>query len=309
MNRVVKAVSEKLGSPISYIEDEYRFYCPFCIKRLGKRDTKGHLYINFYVESYFCHRCNSTNSLSRLLKFLKIQSDDLIDYDVDISELQNRIMFLKEERETDKYTEPGEVSFPEETYSAWEWHPTRSYAQKRGLTEEQCLRYDLRGYIDEKNVPRLLFPNYYKGKLTYWTARSCDNSEPKYRSDMGGKRSKSIWNLDNIMPSAPICVAEGVLSAMACGINGVALYGKFLSSFQLEAIKSKAKNGVRIILDSDAKKESIKAAKKFLSYGVPTGIVTLPEGKDPDETDRVELQNLIINSKEMNEIDLLRLML
>jgi hypothetical protein len=184
-----------------------------------------------------------------------------------------------------------------------------AYVRKRGLSDFDCKHYGLLAWQDAKGAFRVLFPDYYNEKLVFWTARAVDESvNPKYRSATNAEKSACVWNLSRTNPAYPIYIAEGCMSARACGPNGVAIYGKSLSETQATLIaKHAGASGVRIVLDPDAYKNIVKAVATFFKMRVPVGVVLLPNDNDPDEMPRNQLTELLLQSKPLTETDWLRI--
>jgi hypothetical protein len=201
-----------------------------------------------------------------------------------------------------------EIELPENTQPVGTMLAVAEYALKRKLTPADWDFYKLRSWVDFEGHPRLVLTDYFEDKLVFWTARAIEYSvQPRYLSVPGGKKSFCVWNLSRINPNLPIYVAEGILSARACGTNGVAIYGKAISDVQVSRIANKAKAGVRIVIDPDAKKNIYETTERFIGLGVETGAVILPDGNDPDEMEPSQLAQILGDSKPMSEVDLIRL--
>lgn len=313
MPSVIESIIEKIGEPVKRTPTEYVFRCPFCEYKIGKVDTKGHLYIN-ENDGFFCHRCESKGKINWLLKKLEITHDDVVgvipETDALRDKLFNTLNALDDEvKETP--IEPVEIKLPDKLCPVWCMPNVYKYALSRGLSDYACKYYNLYGYTDRFGNERLLFSDYLNGKLVFWQARAIkDDVFPKYETAKGVEKSHCVWNLGRVSPNRVIYVAEGIMSARACGSNGVAIYGKHLSNVQKKLIMQySGPKGVCIVLDGSAMDSAYKIAESFLKSMVPTSLVKLPGKLDPDELckqDAKLLSELLYNAQPMTESDILK---
>lgn len=312
MPDVMDAISVKLGDPVRVSFPEYLFYCPFCFDRIGSEDRSGHLYVN-EEDGYFCHRCQARGSTRWLLRVLGVSPDEIRGPVPDLVRLRQRLIAGRKSSgvRLDSRDAVERVELPVNTDYPWNMPEVWSYVMKRGLSRFECEYYGLMGWIDDRNEYRLVFPDRLKGELVFWQARACrDGVKPKYDSPKGPKKSLCVWNIDNVDPDRPIYVCEGILSARACGRNGVAIYGKYLSRAQRSLIARRAKSGVRVVLDGGAWKNTIKAAELFLRSRVEVGVVMLPPKTDPDELrkeDSGSLTKMLLESEPLTDVGILKL--
>ncbi len=297
------AIIKRVGQPIFVSGDEYRFYCVLC----PTPDRTGHLYVN-EEEGFFCHRCNNKGKPPRLLELLGISPEEVKGGMPELDELRRRVILPAKEQESVR-SEARQVDLPPQVQEVWTLPAVRDYAISRGLSEFQCNWLGLRAWTDFRNHSRLLFPDSDGNKLVYWTARAVEPGvEPKYESAKGSDKSKCVWNLDRVRPEWPIYICEGNFSAIACGPNGTAIYGKYLSPIQTRLIAEKAgPGGVRIVLDADAADQTFAAIDKFQGQGVPVGAVILPSGEDPDSVDTYWLADRLLRSRPLSLSDVERL--
>lgn len=314
MSAVIEALIDRLGEPVRESQGEYVFMCPFCVDRIGKVDTKGHMYVN-EEKGFFCHRCDAKGKVAWLLKQLKIEQLDLQGEVPELTQLRMRIMEpdgnVRSPQEQNVHV-PVEVSLPENTMNVWDNYKILRYAMSRGLSLYDCAKYRLLGVIDKRGNERLLFTDYLDGKLVFWQARAIDDSVmPKYLTVEGVEKSHCVWNLSNVDNSRIIYIAEGIMSARACGRNGVAIYGKSLSYVQQKMIEGKVgSSGVGVVLDGSALSEAYRIAVKFIKSKIPVSIIKLPGKSDPDELRKEDsnlLDRLLLDTHPMSDIDILRL--
>lgn len=308
----IDLVMSRLGDPVYINFPEHIFFCPFCPDKVGSEDRKGHLYVN-EERGYFCHRCESRGRIWWLLKVLGVSKTEMEGSVPEVIELRRDVLIHSIANVT-AIPDPGVqlVDLPDNVDDVWNVPAVWTYAQSRGLNRFYCEYYGLMAWIDNLGNERLLFPDYTDKALVYWTARAVkDDVHPKYDAAKGSEKSFCVWNLNRVDVDYPIYVTEGVMSARSCGNNGVAIYGHYLSDAQTSLIARRSgAEGVRLVLDSDARQSSINAAEKFVRRGVPCGVVTLPgEKTDPDDLPVVELQQLLIDCKPLGEFGLERLRL
>lgn len=306
----MEMIIAKLGTPVSVNFPEYTFRCPFCIDRVGKEDWKGHLYVN-EERGFFCHRCEARGRTFWLMKLLGITPEDMVGQAPEqIDLLRRAVQAATVSYQTTQDVAVQPVELPPDVDYVWNVPEVWAYAVKRGLSRYDCDYYRLLAYVDDFGTPRLLFPDYADGDvLVYWTARAVrDGASLKYRAADESEKSMCVWNLNRVLPDRPIYVAEGIMSARACGVNGVAIYGKYLSMEQAVMLAHRSgPHGVRMVLDADAQKNAIAGAIRLIELSVPCGVVTLPEGNDPDEMPQGDLTGLLLNSTPMTQDNLARI--
>lgn len=320
MGDSVDLVIDKIGDPVQVNFPEFRFRCPFCVDNAGKADWSGHLYVN-PEKGYFCHRCEARGSFSWLLKQLGVTAEELQGQTPEYHDLIRQAWeasrkALSRPEQGFQGVEP--VELPENVYEVWEVPEVLNYAlNRRGLRPFDFHYYGLKAWIDQRGHPRLLFPDYTDDVLVYWTARAIyDHCEPKYMSASNSEKSMCVWNLNRVRPDRPIYVAEGIMSARACGTNGVAIYGKYLSEVQAAMLaRRSSEHGVRIVLDAGKdswdkarmRKRVLAAVERLLRLNTPCGMVLLPgDGTDPDDMPREQLQELLLRSQPMTLDDISR---
>lgn len=94
------------------------------------------------------------------------------------------------------------------------------------ITESQDPRF-------RSALGRIVFPISRNGRVVGWQGRLyVESRAPRWYSPAGFV--KPVWNLDQQIPFSTIVVAEGITSALACGDNGVALFGKQASAAQIQ---------------------------------------------------------------------------
>jgi len=271
--------------------DEYRFNCPFCLQRVGKKDKSHHLYVNptkYYhgIRGWYnCYRCRARGPVSRL----KLQ----IFNTVDLSKWEEFVRSLKY-----NYKEPPKETFVELPKDYEDISPLMEaykYLLDRGLTEYQINHYGVGvGTSNMKNVPlqdrsdhagkgRIILPDYdEEGRTLYWVARTYRNHKLRYKNPPGSNARDKIYHLSYAVRYKDVIITEGVFSAIAAGLNAIATYGKNVTAEQTHMLVEAGFDHYYIALDGDARQESIDLAKKLTRRGCKCSIVELEYGDDPD---------------------------
>jgi hypothetical protein len=184
----------------------------------------------------------------------------------------------------------GELISIEANGSPW-CEVARAYIESRGLTS-----HDYQFYVtDSKRYEgRLLIPFWHDGRLTYWQARSLDDSciFPRYLNPTADK-NKIIFNYDELLtgPSVePLFISEGALDSISIGKRGAALNGSSISDWQLAELKKVARRGRKLIFVIDKNENGYNLGMKMLSEG--WHVAVLPDGVDDANQGRVRFGKL-----------------
>ncbi|NQX84287.1 MAG: hypothetical protein HRS57_03760, partial [Mycoplasmataceae bacterium] len=109
------------------------------------------------------------------------------------------------------------------------------YLQKRNVTEQDILKYNI-GYCDSGMYSnRIIIPSYdVDGKLNFFVGRDFYNSKMKYRNS---PTTKDIIGFDLFINwDEPIVLCEGVFDAIAIKRNAIPLFGKTILSILMKKI-------------------------------------------------------------------------
>lgn len=263
---------------------EIQYCCPFCESVRGKKDKSYKLYVNINSGKYHCFKCN-TNGRLRL-------SDEVVSY-VKTNNL-DRLSVKKESAKSDyPYVLP--------TTKASDNPNALNYLIRRGYSKEIADFYNIRyaSIIDSLYPGRIVVPNIVKGGFTdMLVARSIDpniDKRWKYLNPSGSDKRNIVFNLHRNINSDKLIITEGVFSAMSCGVNGVATYGKLVSNEQIsQIVKSKPKE-VYVMLDFDAQNESFNLAKTLSRYLPNSKVyyVELLDNRDPNDLGYSGVMNAI----------------
>lgn len=201
------------------------------------------------------------------------------------SSFENRIAALrgklvKEEPKPALFL-PSEFKSLIDTDGSIEYKIAKKYANKRGLTHCDIIKYNI-GYCSTgRYAERLVFPSYDgDNNLNYFSCRSYyDDTTYKYvNSDF----SKDIIGFENMVDfDFPIYLCEGALDAISLKRNAIPLFGKTMSPRLKSAIILSRCPEVNIVLDDDALGSALKIVKFCNSIGKSVKLVRLT-GKDPN---------------------------
>jgi DNA primase len=177
-------------------------------------------------------------------------------------------------------------------------HP---YLESRGVSRETATAFGA-GFFPGRGsmAGRVVIPIHNsEGKLVAYAGRSIDEGEPKYKLPGGFHKSVELFNLHRALAAAAgaIIVVEGFFDCMKVHQAGysavVALMGSTLSNEQEEML---VKNFSRIVLMLDGDEPGREAARAIAARLVNrtfVKVVTLPDGKQPDELSSEELHAIL----------------
>ena len=178
-----------------------------------------------------------------------------------------------------------------------------NYLLSRGVRAEDIVKYNI-GYCESGEYDnKVIIPSYDgSGKLNYFVGRSFYDTKFKHKNPKVSKDIVGFYLLVNW--DTPIILCEGAFDAISIRRNAIPLFGKSIQPNLEKKILGKLVKKLYICLDSDAIKNAIGLAKKFMSYGIQTHLVAL------DNRDASELGYEQINKKiyDTPPLDLKKLM-
>ena len=296
LNRVLKTNGTKLKKL-----DEYMYWSPFISHHKPK------LQINVKTQKWHCWVSNvGGRTLFQLLKKVNASNQHFDE----LRELVGDLPHYKKETDTrlKKVVQlPYEfITFGNSTDSIVKRHAL-SYLYKRGITDDDILKYNI-GYCDDGLYSnRIIIPSYDSdGQLNFFVGRDFYNSKMKYRNS---PTSKDIIGFDLFINwDEPIILCEGVFDAMAFKRNAIPLFGKnIMSTLQKKIIESRVKV-IYLALDNDAIEDTIKISDNFINNGIDVRMIKFKE-KDPSEIGFENLLYLINKTTKTKFSDLMRLKL
>lgn len=195
------------------------------------------------------------------------------------------------------------------------YHPACAYLTSRAFDPQQLGEiYDVH-VCEEAPVDCplvngwIIMPIYMRGQRIGWQARVPYEANfsgmriPKYYFKSGVNKSMMLYGYDLAL-TMPFCiVVEGVTDVWRIGAGAVATFGKSMSFFQAELIYQNWPKAV-IAYDNDAK-DYVLRAEALLSSKMEVVPVLLPEGEDPASMGEQAFWDLVYESAEQRNIDLL----
>ena len=251
------------------------FTCPSCNHRKKK------LTVNLVTQQFQCWVCNFKGH--RAFKLLKTINASPKIYDL-LKEIDQQYNFkkqIKQKLESNTLYLPKEV-VPIISSSAILSKHALHYLDKRGITKQDVVKYDLHYCENGPLKNMVIIPSYDKdGFLNYYVGRSFDkNAYIKHKlasstKDIIGFEMYINWDL-------PVILCEGAFDAMAIKRNAIPLFGKRISDSLMKKIIESNVEKIYLALDEDALKDAFKHAETFLSYGKKVYLIEMGD-KDPSE--------------------------
>jgi len=257
-------------------EDEVKIVCPFC------GNPKKKCYVNLRKGYFNCFHCHAKGkSLYSLLH-----------------QQYSIIMQKRKEREIKIELPPGIIS-PKDSWMAMLYLKSRGF--EKGDIEKWQVKYCVKGYFTK----RVIFPTYMNGVLKGFVARTIDKRiKPKYRYPRGMRTGDILYNWDNVSEGKDLVLVEGVfdtISVSRAGFNVVGLLGSNLTKAQFSLLSRKRFPSFIIMLDDDAILKADKIARRLLVLASVK--LAYLQGKDPGESDKERIGEIIAKAKIYNSID------
>jgi len=294
---VISVLTRALGGRYKKAKQgqEVIYSCPFC------HHHKPKLQISLLSQKWHCWVCDkkgrSLYTLLKLIRAPKALLDEVREFKPDYKKQ------YKEKEET--------LHLPKE-YKNFIFDPGKSvyydkamkFMKSRGLDATEIARYGI-GYCTEgPYAERIIIPSYDKdGILNYFTARSFTGSNYKYKNppigrDVIGFEFFVNWN-------EPIVLCEGPFDAISIKRNAIPLFGKTISKNLFKMIYRKKVKEVYVVLDEDARQDSIKLVDKLMKDGINAYFVEL-NNQDPNDLGFKEVWNVIHSTNQTTFSDYIK---
>ena len=213
-------------------------------------------------------------SISSLFKQLNLPKERF--------EQLNRILEHSKYRNIDTVTVKSEIlQLPSDYRPLWipkntpDYKNAIHYLKGRGITIFDILKYRI-GYCETGEYSgKIIIPSYdSEGQLNYFVSRAFYKSDAHKHKNP--KVSKDIIGFDLFINwSQPIILCEGAFDAIAIKRNAIPLFGKIIQTNLQKKIIQERVQDIYICLDSDALKNAISIAEKFMSEGLNVYFVEL----------------------------------
>ena len=287
-----------LGKSKPSTKGNHAFHCPFC------KHHKPKLEIDPKTGFYHCWTCEPATKGRNLTTLLrKVQASP-----AQVAEMRSYFPDGKGELEDKTYevvTLPKEFIPFTKSSSKLTYRQAKSYITKRGITEEDILKYNI-GYCEGgKYRNSIIIPSYdEKGRINYFISRS-------FEKDPGRKYNAPSCNKNNLIGleyfinwRVPVVLCEGIFDAIALKRNAIPLFGKTIpKALMMKLVQSDVKT-VYLALDNDAFKSSIKYAQQLIDLGKDVYLIEL-NGKDPSEIGFEEMTKYLHTAKQLTFGELL----
>jgi len=196
----------------------------------------------------------------------------------------NRIIETTRYRSKETGIEKVEViQLPEEYRPLWikkltpDYRNAIHYLTNRGISIFDIIKYRI-GYCESgEYAGKIIIPSYNSaGQLNYFVSRAFyKNDKFKHKNP---KISKDIIGFEMFINWAePIILCEGSFDAIAIKRNAIPLFGKIIQpALQKKIIEERVRN-IYICLDSDALKNAIQIAERFMGEGLNVYFIELQD--------------------------------
>tara|TARA_R100000908_G_C3736044_1_gene133910 strand:+ start:302 stop:1234 length:933 start_codon:yes stop_codon:yes gene_type:complete len=303
MSKVINLLNRVLNNSGKHLkkQNEYMYWSPFI------QHHKPKLQINVQTGKWHCWVSNQGgHNLFQLFKKIGANRQHF----EELKEITGDFSYSSKKKD-DKVEQKLEL--PKEFLPLWKGSDNivkrhaLYYLEKRGITQEDILKYNI-GYCDEGLYSnRIIIPSYDEnGNLNFFVGRDFYKSPLKYRNtpttkDVVGFELFINWD-------EPIILCEGVFDAMAFRRNAIPLFGKtIMNNLQKKIIDNRVKT-IYLALDNDAIKDAIKISDNFINNGIDVRMMKFKE-KDPSEIGFKNLINLINNTNQTKFSDIMKMKL
>jgi len=297
---VINILNDVLGVGTSMKGDEQAHLCPFC------HHHKKKLQINLETQQWHCWVCDSKGKrIQSLLRKLQVDTHKL----KKIYEIYgDDYVVYSNESDEDKI----ELRLPNEFQSLLNepkglspmFRKVKLYAESRGITKEDIIRYNIGWCESGIYSGRIIIPSYdSNSRLNYFIARSVfDEEKFKYKNP---PVSKNIIMFENqINWNEPITLVEGVFDAMAVRRNAIPLLGKFIPKKLNENIYKKGVKKINILLDTDAQDQALYYTMQLQQQGIETNNI-IPSDKDAADMGFSNVNTILKESKKTEFSDII----
>jgi len=280
-DRLLELLESVLGSSKKTSGDNYAFYSPFV------DHYKPKLEINIRINSkgnnpWHCWISDEKGrSIKTLFKKLRVSKSTWDEYNSIFSRVNRYSSEYDDTEVIEQVQLPKEFKPLYKPINSFKYKHALNYLLGRGLRAEDIVKYNI-GYCEEGEYrDKIIIPSYdERGKLNFFVGRSFYQTQYKHKNP---KVSKDIVGFELLINwDTPLVLCEGAFDAIAIRRNAIPLFGKSIQSELEKKIIGNSVKKLYIVLDSDAIKNALRLAKKFMSYGIQTHLVDMGD-EDPSE--------------------------
>ena len=230
---------------------------------------------------HFIAECFDTDDEWAKEWLLENYADGIIEYEIDLPEID-----LKNNTKKTEYLSESVLDEFED------FHP---YMLKRKLTKEVCKQFEVK--YDKKTKSLVFAVRDEKGKLVMLTRRSVLDKTFIIDADKEKPVYLLYYLLKNNIQEAYICESQiNALTLWTHGFPGVALFGTG-SKHQYDILNKSNIRVYNLLFDGDdAGDKGIQKFLKNIRKDVIINVIKVPRGKDINDLDYNELENLISRS-------------
>lgn len=172
------------------------------------------------------------------------------------------------------------------------------YLKNRGVTIFDILKYRI-GYCESGQYSgKIIIPSYNEdGQLNYFVSRAYYKSDTQKHKNPN--ISKDIIGFDMLINWAePIVLCEGAFDAIAVKRNAIPLFGKIIQPTLQKKIIEQRVRDIYICLDSDAIKNALTIAEKFMAEGLNVHLIEIQD-QDASELGFLTINKIIEQTPEL----------
>lgn len=282
-DRLLELLESVLGKSKKTSGDNYAFYSPFV------DHYKPKLEINIRINSkgnnpWHCWISDEKGrTIKSLFKKLRVSKSTWDEYNAIFGRVNrySNLPNFENNGKSELVELPKEFKPLYQKSNSIKWKHALNYLLNRGLRVEDIVKYNIGYCEDGEYEDKIIIPSYdERGKLNFFVGRSFYDTKFKHKNP---KVSKDIVGFDLLVNwDTPLVLCEGAFDAIAIRRNAVPLFGKSIQSELEKKIIGNSVKKLYICLDSDALKNALGLAKKFMSYGIETHLVDLGD-EDPSE--------------------------
>ena len=301
-NTILNILSRAIGSTYTKLKktDEYMFWSPFITHHKPK------LQINIKSQKWHCWVSNQGgHNFYQLFKAVGVSQSDWSDLKQYLNEQDDYYVVKTSTNQKIKVSLPKEFKrLNYDTFSTPLEKRCINFLKERGFDSNDIIRYGIGYCEDGEYADRIIIPSYDKnGRLNYFIARELYDRGMKYKNP---PVSKNIICFEMYVNwDEPIILCEGVFDAMTIKRNAIPLLGKVISKELMLALLDKKVKEAYIVLDGDAKIDSLRLSRDLESYGIQAKMVKMDEN-DPNELGYDKISEKINNTNKLTFNDIIK---